>query len=53
MTSFPEHNLNEDTFSDLNWKANSASKKLLDTLIIILKEEYIRAAKANPEIFTK
>lgn len=53
MTAYPEHHITKDTFTDLNWKANPSSKKLLDTLVSILKEDYIQAAKSNPEIFTK
>lgn len=37
----------------LNWKSKPAAKKLLDALVLILKEEYIQTAKKNPEIFSK
>ncbi len=38
---------------DLNWKSNPAAKKLLDTIVSILTEEYIETAKQNPDIFTE
>lgn len=37
----------------LSWKENPAVKKLLDNLVSILTEEYIKIAKENPEIFSK
>jgi len=45
-------NANEKLIS-FNWKENAAAKKLLDTLVLILKDEYIQKAKENPEIFSK
>jgi hypothetical protein len=46
-------NLPENEGISLSWKENPASKKLLDTLVAILAEEYIQKAKENPEIFQK
>jgi hypothetical protein len=37
----------------LSWKTNPAAKKLLDSIVSILSQEYIRTAKENPEIFSK
>lgn len=37
----------------LSWKENPAAKKLLDNLVSILAEEYIKTAKEHPEIFSK
>lgn len=45
--------LSKQKASFLSWKENAASKKLLDALVSILKEEYIQKAKENPEIFSK
>ncbi|MBS0615469.1 MAG: hypothetical protein JSR58_02835 [Verrucomicrobia bacterium] len=43
----------EEATLSLGWKANPAAKRLLDTLVSILTEEYIQIAKENPEIFSK
>lgn len=37
----------------LNFSENPAAKHLLDVIVSILSEEYIRTAKENPEIFSK
>ena len=37
----------------LNWKDNTDVQKLLDVVVEILAEEYIEAAKHNPEIFSQ
>ncbi len=37
---------------NLSWKTNPAAKKLLDSLVQIIAEEYIEKAKQNPEIFS-
>jgi hypothetical protein len=43
----------EEVFLSLGWKENPAAKRLLDTIVSILTEEYIQKAKENPEIFSK
>ncbi len=48
-----EDHLHEDCPISLNYSENPAAKRLLDVLVAILAEEYIQAAKANPEIFSK
>lgn len=45
--------LPKETSPSLSWKENPAAKKMLDVLVSILKEEYIKVAKENPEIFSK
>ena len=42
-----------EKLTSFSWKQNPAAKKLLDTLVLILKDEYIQKAKENPEIFSK
>ena len=37
----------------LSFSENPAAKGLLDIIVSILSEEYIRTAKENPEIFSK
>lgn len=37
----------------LGWKENPSAKRLLDTIVSILTEEYIQKVKENPEIFSK
>ncbi len=37
--------------SGLNYSDRSAVQKLLETIAIIIAEEYIEKAKQNPEIF--
>jgi len=50
VTNIPDPQ--EDDFQiTLDWKTNPSSKKLLDTIVSILAEEYIVQAKQNPEIF--
>lgn len=44
---------NDTSFTSLSWKENPSAKKLLDVLVFILKEEYIKIAKENPEIFSR
>ena len=41
----------ESFSSGLNYSDRSAVQKLLDTVAIIIAEEYIEKAKQNPEIF--
>ena len=41
----------ESSSSGLNYSDRSAVQKLLDTIAIIIAEEYIEKAKQNPEIF--
>ena len=43
----------EEDFIGLSWKENPAAKRLLDTLVSILTEEYIQTAKEHPEIFSE
>lgn len=43
----------EEVPFSLGWKENPAAKRLLDTIVSILTEEYIQTAKENPEIFSK
>jgi len=38
--------------SSLSWKRNPAAKKLLDTLVQIIVEEFCQKAKQNPDIFS-
>jgi hypothetical protein len=45
--------LASDPSVSLSWKENPAAKKLLDNLVSILAEEYIKTAKEHPEIFSK
>ena len=43
---------NEEDFQmSLDWKETLAAKKLLDTLVRIIAEEYVEKAKQNPDIF--
>ena len=42
-TNHPEH--------DFNWAKNPSVQKLLDVVIHILANEYIRAVKENPTLF--
>jgi hypothetical protein len=37
----------------LSYSENPAAKGLLDVIVSILSEEYIRTAKKKPEIFSK
>ena len=41
----------ESSSSGLNYSDKPAVQKLLDTIAIIIAEEYIEKAKHNPEIF--
>jgi len=41
----------ESSSSGLNYSDKPAVQKLLDTIAIIIAEEYIEKAKQNPEIF--
>jgi len=41
----------ESSSSGLNYSDRPAVQKLLDTIAIIIAEEYIEKAKQNPEIF--
>ena len=41
----------ESSSSGLNYFDRPAVQKLLDTIAIIIAEEYIEKAKQNPEIF--
>lgn len=44
----------EESFQiSLDWKTNPSSKKMLDTIVSFLTQEYIETAKKNPEIFSK
>jgi len=36
----------------LNWIDNPSVQKLLDVVVSIIAEEYIRIAKQNPDIFS-
>ena len=37
--------------TSLNWTDNSSVRELLDVVVSIVAEEYIRIARQNPEIF--
>ncbi len=37
---------------DISFSVNPRSKRLLDVIVSILADEYIQAAKENPEIFS-
>ena len=41
----------ESSSSGLNYSDRPAVQKLLDTIAIIIADEYIEKAKQNPEIF--
>jgi hypothetical protein len=43
----------EESLVSLNFSENPAAMSLLDIIVSILSEEYIRTAKENPEIFSK
>ncbi len=42
-TGHPEHGF--------DWKQDPSVKKLLDVVVYILANEYVRAVKENPELF--
>jgi len=37
---------------NLNWKDNPSVQNLLDVVVSIMAEEYIRIAKQNPKVFS-
>lgn len=37
---------------DFNWARNSSVQKLLDVVVYILANEYVRAVKENPTLFS-
>jgi hypothetical protein len=43
---------NEESSVSLNYSENAAAKRLLDAIVSILAEEFVQAAKQNPDIFT-
>lgn len=52
MASTAKHRSNGGVSENLNFTVNPASKRLLDVLVSILADDYIRIAKENPEIFS-
>ena len=50
IVSPPKVDRNDSAYG-LNWKDNPSSRKLLDVIISILVENYVRIIKENPEMF--
>jgi hypothetical protein len=48
-TEFPS----ECSTPSLVWTDNSSAKKMLDLIVSLLKEEYIKVVRENPEIFSQ